>query len=155
MSDVGGDVVRALNVLVVEDNAADAYIIEDTLKSSPRPIHTTVVVDGAQALAFLSQEPPFQSRDEPQLILLDLNLPKLDGSQVLAAIRSDDSLKHIPVIILTSSEDETDISRSYRLGANCYVTKPLRLAAYRDILHAVESFWGDVVHLPRAGPWTS
>ncbi len=137
-----------IHVLLVEDNPGDADLTRDSLADSKVRLEVAVAVDGAEALAYLHREPPFQSVPVPDLILLDLNLPKLDGRQVLAEIRKSERLRKVPVVILTSSEAETDIVRSYELGANCYVTKPVGLAAFQAIVRSVDHFWFTVVKLP-------
>lgn len=104
--------------------------------------------DGAQALAYLRRQPPFEDRAPPDLVLLDLNLPKLSGVEVLGAIRADEGLRKLPVVILTTSDAESDVVRSYEVGANCYVTKPVGIEAFQRIVRSVENFWFTVVRLP-------
>ncbi len=135
-------------VLLVEDNPGDADLVTETLQSSKLHIRIQVVVDGAQALAYLMRQPPFEQAQLPDLILLDLNLPKMGGREVLTEIKSHPELRSIPVVVLTSSDAEQDISRSYHLGANCYVTKPVGLMAFQSIVRCVEGFWFTVVKLP-------
>ncbi|HET9931899.1 MAG TPA: response regulator [Polyangiaceae bacterium] len=140
--------MQPLRVLLVEDNPADAELTRDTLESGKVVIDIEVVVDGAQALAYLRREPPYADAPLPDLVLLDLNLPKLSGREVLAEMRKQPALRALPVVVLTSSDAEQDILRSYELGANCYVTKPVGLEAFQSIVRAVESFWFTVVKLP-------
>jgi CheY-like chemotaxis protein len=110
-----------------------------------------VTVDGIQALEFLRRQGPYDRAPRPDLILLDLNLPKKDGRQILAEIKGDPGFRQIPIVILTSSDAENDVAQSYALGANCYVTKPVDLKAFQTIVQAVEGFWFTVVKLPAAG----
>jgi CheY-like chemotaxis protein len=140
--------IRSVHVLLVEDNPGDADLTCDALEKGDLVLRTSVVVDGAEALAFLQRRTPYANASTPDLILLDLNLPKLDGRQVLREIRRDDELRHIPVVILTSSDAEKDIVESYRLGANCYITKPVDLTDFQSILRCLGAFWFTVVKLP-------
>ena len=137
-----------IQVLLVEDNPGDADLIRETLESDRLQLNLTVVNDGPAALAFLAREAPYTTAPRPDLVLLDLNLPKLDGAEVLAAMKARDDVRHIPVVVLTSSDAERDIVQSYRLGASCYLTKPLDFSAFRDIVRAIEGFWFTVVKLP-------
>ena len=135
-------------VLLIEDNPGDADLTRETLATSKISIQISVVVDGVEALAFLLRQPPYETAPTPDLILLDLNLPKMGGREVLAEIKRHPSLRSIPVVVLTSSDAEQDISKSYQLGANCYVTKPVGLQAFQSIVRSVEGFWFTVVRLP-------
>jgi CheY-like chemotaxis protein len=137
-----------IRVLLVEDNPGDADLTRETLESGKLHLHIDVVNDGAKALDFLARRAPYQACPAPDLILLDLNLPKVDGRGVLKAIRADEVLRAIPVVILTSSDAEQDIVKSYELGANCYVTKPVGIDAFQAIVRTVENFWFTVVRLP-------
>jgi CheY-like chemotaxis protein len=137
-----------IRVLLVEDNEADADLALETLATSRLLLETSVVTDGTRAMDYLNRRGAFASARRPDLILLDLNLPKLSGREVLAAIKKSPALRAIPVVVLTSSSAETDIVESYTLGANCYVTKPVDLRAFQAIVHAVEGFWFTVVKLP-------
>lgn len=138
-----------IRVLLVEDNEADAYLTRETLEAGKLRVEIAIVSDGMEACDYLLQRPPFENIVLPDLILLDLNLPKLDGRQVLAELRQHDATRSIPVVILTSSDAERDIVKSYELGANCYVTKPVGLDAFQTIVRAVEDFWFTIVKLPR------
>lgn len=140
--------MRPIQVLLVEDNPGDADLTCETFEASKLTLRLDVVVDGEQALAFLLRQPPYASAERPDIVLLDLNLPKINGRQVLYEMRKQESLRHIPVVVLTSSDAERDIVESYRLGANCYVTKPVGLEAFQAIVRSVESFWFTVVKLP-------
>lgn len=136
-----------IRVLLVEDNEADAYLTRETLEAGKLRVEITVVVDGAEAIDYLRHKAA--APDEiPDLVLLDLNLPRMDGRQVLGAMRDDPALKRIPVVVLTSSDAELDIAKSYELGANCYVTKPVGLDAFQSIVRSVEEFWFTIVKLP-------
>ncbi|WP_377153878.1 response regulator [Roseateles sp. UC29_93] len=139
---------RPLSVLLVEDNPGDADLVIETLEQGKLMLDIAVAVDGAQALARLLRQPPFEAAMPPDLILLDLNLPKVTGREVLARIKQEPGLREIPVVVLTSSDAEHDIVRSYQLGANCYVTKPVGLVAFQSIVQAIEGFWFTVVKLP-------
>ena len=139
---------RAFHLLLVEDNPADADLTRESLELEKIYLDLSVVVDGAQALDFLFQRGDFVGAARPDLIVLDLNLPKLDGRQVLQTIKQEESLRRIPVAVLTSSDAETDIVRSYELGANCYVTKPLDLKAFRTIVRSLQDFWLTIAKLP-------
>lgn len=139
---------RTIRVLLVEDNPADTELTLDTLATSKLHVKIDVVHDGALALAYLFGRPPYAGVDPPDLILLDLNLPKVDGREVLERLKADERLKRIPVVILTSSDAERDIAKSYELGAACYVTKPVGLEEFRAIVRSIEEFWFTVVKLP-------
>jgi CheY-like chemotaxis protein len=137
-----------IQVLLIEDNPGDADLIRETLETDRLQLQLSVVTDGPSALAFLAREAPYASAPTPDLVLLDLNIPKLDGREVLAAMKARDDVRHIPVVVLTSSDAERDIVQSYRLGASCYLTKPLDFTAFRNIVRAIEGFWFTVVKLP-------
>jgi two-component system, chemotaxis family, response regulator Rcp1 len=141
-----------INVLLVEDNPADADLTRETFESSRLQLDLSVVADGAEAIAYLRHQGGYADARRPDLILLDLNLPRVDGRQVLANIKEDPDLRNIPVVVLTSSDAERDIVQSYALGANCYVTKPVDLKAFQSIVAAVEGFWFSIVRLPPASP---
>ena len=138
----------AIKVLLVEDNPADADLTLETLDMSKLKVEISVAVDGVEALAFLTDEIRYGTTNQPDLILLDLNLPRKGGRELLADMKSDAKLCHIPVVILTSSDAERDIVSTYSKGANCYVTKPVDLEAFQNIVQAIEDFWFTVVRLP-------
>jgi CheY-like chemotaxis protein len=142
------DALRPIEILMVEDNPGDVRLTREALKGGKVLNQLHVVEDGVAALDFLYRRPPHQGAPRPDLILLDLNLPKMDGREVLARIKSDDTLKIIPVVVLTTSQAEEDVLRAYRLSANCYVTKPVDLHQFNRIVQAVEEFWLTVVRLP-------
>lgn len=140
--------MRPVYVLLVEDNPGDADLTCETFETSRLSLDVAVVADGEQALAYLRREPPYTEAPRPDIVLLDLNVPKINGRQVLAEMRAEEQLRHMPVVVLTSSDAERDIVESYRLGANCYVTKPVDLNAFQAIVRSVEGFWFKVVKLP-------
>ena len=137
-----------IQVLLVEDNPADADLMRETIEASKLRLDLSTVKDGVEAIQYLRCEGPFANAKRPDLILLDLNLPRMNGRQVLASVKSDADLRGIPVVVLTSSSAEQDIVQSYNLGANCYVIKPVDLKAFQAIVKQVESFWFTVVKLP-------
>lgn len=139
---------KPIRVLLIEDNPGDSELTKDTLESSKLFLEISVAVDGAQAVDFMLRRPPYEHVHVPDLVVLDLNLPKVDGRAVLAEMKRHDSLRTIPVVVLTSSDAERDILQSYALGANCYVTKPVDLQAFQSIVRSIESFWFTVVKLP-------
>ncbi|MFI5959299.1 response regulator [Cryptosporangium sp. NPDC051539] len=138
-----------LEVLVVEDDAGDVLMIEEALEANDVPSRLHVVSDGVEALAFLRNEEPHAEAPRPQLILLDLNMPRMDGREVLAAVKGDDALRSIPVVVLTTSALDEDVLRSYQLHANAFVTKPVDLDQFTSIVQQIESFYGRTVRLPR------
>jgi CheY-like chemotaxis protein len=148
---VNGDrdlLVRPIEILLVEDSLADIDLTKEALTDAKVRNNLNVVTDGAEALAYLRREGEFAEAPRPDLVLLDLNLPKVDGREVLAAIKDDPDLKRIPVVILTTSEAEGDIVKSYDLHANCYVTKPVDLERFIGVVRSIEDFWLAIVKLP-------
>jgi CheY-like chemotaxis protein len=144
----GGTTPRAIEILMVEDNPGDVRLTREALKGGKVLNQLHVVEDGVAALDFLHRRAPHADAPRPDLILLDLNLPKKDGREVLATIKADESLKLIPVVVLTTSQAEEDVIRAYALNANCYVTKPVDFVQFTRIVQAIESFWLTVVTLP-------
>jgi two-component system, chemotaxis family, response regulator Rcp1 len=140
---------RPVEILLVEDNPGDARLTQEALKDGKVFNRLTVVPDGVEAMALLRREGRYATAEQPDLILLDLNLPKKDGREVLQEIKADEALKRIPVVVLTSSNAEQDVLRSYGLHANCYVTKPVDLDQFMAAVKAIEDFWLTVVTLPR------
>lgn len=138
--------VRPAKVLVIEDNEGDIRLVQEALKQAKSPCQLTIVKDGVAAIEHLRQESSVA--DRPDLILLDLNLPLKDGREVLREIKEDDELKHIPVLILTSSGSTDDVMTAYRLHANCYLTKPSRVNEFFSLLACIEEFWTKRAHLP-------
>ena len=146
------NLVKPIEILLVEDNPGDVRLTIEALKEAKVINHLTVLKDGVEALAFLRRQAPYSAAPHPHLILLDLNLPRMDGREVLAAIKADDSLKHIPVVILTSSQDEQDVLKSYNLHANCYISKPVDLDQFVRVVRSIEDFWLGIVVLPASQP---
>ena len=140
-----------IEVLLVEDSPGDVRLTREALREANPAIHLQVATDGVEAMAFLRHEGIHVRAARPDLILLDLNLPKMDGREVLAQIKADDSLKTIPTIILTTSEAEADIVKSYQLRANCYLSKPVQLEAFESLVKSINDFWLTKAKLPRQG----
>lgn len=140
---------KPIEVLLVEDSPGDVRLTQEALRDSNRAIHLHVASDGVEAMAFLRKEGAHVRVPRPDLILLDLNLPKMDGREVLAQIKSDESLRTIPTIILTTSEAEADIVKSYQLQANCFLSKPVQLADFESLVKSIKDFWLTKVKLPQ------
>ena len=140
--------LEAIEILLVEDNPGDARLAVEALKEGHVRNRLHVVQDGVEAMRFLRREDSYSAVPKPHVILLDLNLPRKDGSQVLAEIKSDEHLRRIPVVILTTSQAEQDVLRSYDLHANCYITKPFDLDQFITVIRAIEDFWCTIVKLP-------
>ncbi len=140
--------VMPIQILVVEDSEADIVLMTESLKAAKIANALHVVQDGVEALKFLRREGRHADAPQPDLILLDLNLPGRDGREVLADIKSDPKLMHIPVVILTSSQAEQDVLKSYALHANCYVVKPMDLHALMEVVKSITTFWVTIVRLP-------
>ena len=138
-----------IEILLVEDNPGDARLTREALRDAKVRNRLHVAADGVDALAFLRREGKHAAVPKPDLILLDLNLPKKDGREVLDEIKRDDRLRHIPVVILTTSQAERDIAESYRLRANAYVTKPVDLEQFLKVVRSIEHFWLEIVKLSR------
>ncbi len=137
-----------MQILLVEDNPGDIRLTQEALKEGTIKNNLNVVKDGVEALDYLKRKGKYMNQPTPDIILLDLNLPRKDGREVLAEIKSDENLKLIPVIILTTSDADQDISRSYKLHANCFITKPVDLDQFIFIIRQIETFWFTVVKLP-------
>jgi two-component system response regulator len=148
MKTIGGDAMP-IEVLLVEDSAGDVRLTREAFKDAKVHINLHVASDGIEAMAFLKREDQYAAVPRPDLILLDLNLPRKDGREVLEEIKEDPLLKSIPVVILTTSASDIDILRSYRLHANCYITKPVGLDGFLEVIKSIDSFWLSVVQLPR------
>lgn len=140
--------MQAVNILLVEDNEADIELTTETMKLAKIDNSIQVARDGEEAMSVLRKQGDFEKSSTPDLILLDLNLPKKDGKQVLREIKEDEILKTIPVVVLTSSEAQEDVIKSYGLHCNAYVRKPIGLAGYHQIVQAVDNFWFKLVLLP-------
>jgi CheY-like chemotaxis protein len=138
-----------IEVLLVEDSPGDVRLIQEAFREVNKDIQLHVVCDGVEAMALLRREGEHMRTPRPDLVLLDLNLPKMDGREVLARIKEDASLKAIPTIILTSSEAEADIVRSYQLHANCYLSKPVRLEEFESLVKCINDFWLTKVRFPQ------
>jgi len=142
------EIGRPIEILLVEDNPADVRLTQENFKESKILNNLHVVTDGVEAIAFLRREGNYVDAVRPDLILLDLNLPRKDGREVLGEIKTDDKLKRIPVVILTVSKADEDIINAYNLHANCYVTKPLDLEQFTKVVKSIEEFWFSIVKLP-------
>jgi chemotaxis family two-component system response regulator Rcp1 len=138
-------------ILLVEDNVGDARLLREVLADANKDVCLHVVPDGVEALAFLNSEGTYISAPRPDVILLDLNMPRLDGREVLARVKADPRLKTIPIIVLTTSEAESDIVQSYKLNASCYLIKPVELNQFEALVKSLNDFWLTKVKLPRAG----
>ncbi len=140
--------IRPIVILLVEDNPGDVDLAREALDTGK--LHNTLKVarDGVEAMDFLRKKGKFSEAPRPDLIILDLNLPKKDGRQVLAEIKDDESLKRIPVVILTSSRAEEDVIKTYNLHANCYITKPMEMQQFLQVVRSIEEFWLSIVVLP-------
>ncbi len=139
---------KAIDILLVEDNPGDVRLAREALKGSKIRNNLYVVDDGVKALEFLRRQGKYADARRPDLVILDLNLPRKSGREVLAEIKADDSLKRIPVVVLTVSRDEEDILRAYNLHANCYITKPIDFEQFMKITKTIEDFWLTIVKLP-------
>jgi two-component system, chemotaxis family, response regulator Rcp1 len=142
------DIHELVQILLVEDNPGDIRLTREALKEAKFRNKVQVVGDGVEALAYLRQQGEYSGAMRPHLIMLDLNLPRMDGREVLAAIKKDADLRRIPVVVLSSSEAETDIARAYELHANAYVTKPVDIDHFLQVVKAIEEFWVEIVKLP-------
>lgn len=140
--------MKPINVLLVEDSPTDVLLTQEALETAKLLTELHIVEDGVEAVAFLRQEGKYAGVPRPDLILLDLNLPKKDGREVLAEIKNDPKLRLIPVVVMTVSKAEEDILKAYGLHANCYVTKPVHFESFVEVVRAIESFWFTVVTLP-------
>lgn len=145
---MGITLLNSIDILVVEDNPGDARLITEVLNDNKVYSSLYIVNDGVEAMRFLKNEGKYKTVPKPDLIILDLNLPKKDGREVLAEIKSDEGLKHIPIVIMTISQAEEDILKSYNLHANCYITKPIDLDQFIKVVKSIEDFWFSIVKLP-------
>jgi CheY-like chemotaxis protein len=142
---------KPIEILLVEDNSGDARLPHEVLRDAKLRNRLSRVKDGVEALAFLRREGPYSAAPRPDLLLLDLNLPRKDGREVLAEIKDDPDLRRIPVVILTSSRDEHDVLEAYNLHANCYVVKPVGLEQFITVVQSIQDFWFQIVRLPPDG----
>ncbi|MBI4965950.1 MAG: response regulator [Desulfomonile tiedjei] len=146
-----GKLGKLVHILLVEDNLVDVMVTKEAFGEGKVANQISVVNDGVEAMAFLRREGEYANAPRPHLILLDLNLPRKDGRELLAEIKQDPNLKRIPVIVLTTSQDEHDICKSYELHANCFVTKPVTLNEFVSVVKEIEGFWFQLVKLPPDG----
>jgi chemotaxis family two-component system response regulator Rcp1 len=140
-----------IEILLAEDNPGDARLAIEALKESKITNHVNVVQDGVEAMAFLRKQGKYAKEPRPDVILLDLNMPRKDGREVLAEVKADPDLRRIPVVILTISQAEQDILTAYDLHANCFITKPVDLDQFNKVVHSIEDFWFTIVKLPPNG----
>jgi CheY-like chemotaxis protein len=140
---------RPVEVLLVEDSPGDVRLTQEAFRETNRSIRIHVAVDGVEAMAFLRNEGDYVNAPRPDFILLDLNIPKMDGREVLANIKKDERLMTIPTIILTTSDAESDIIKSYQLQANCYLTKPVQFEEFESVVKSINDFWMTKVRLPQ------
>lgn len=138
-----------IEILLVEDNPADVRLMREALKESKVRNDMHVVEDGVEAMAYLRRQGKYSKSSVPDIVFLDLNLPKKSGIEVLAEVKADESLKKIPIVVLTTSKDEVDIVKSYNLHANCFITKPVDLEQFIHVIKSTEDFWLTIVKLPR------
>lgn len=139
---------KTVEILLVEDNPDDVYLTEEAFESCSVPYRIHVVNDGEEALSFLGQQKEYASAPRPDIVLLDLNLPKLSGRDVLKHMKGNENLEHIPVVVVSTSRAEEDITYCYKLHANCYIVKPTDLPQYIDMVKDIERFWFSIVALP-------
>lgn len=141
--------MRPVEILLVEDNPGDVRLTKEALREGKLSTNLSVAPDGVEALAFLHQQGKYAEAPRPDIVLLDLNLPKMDRREVLANLKADPDLRRIPVVVLTTSQAEQDILRTYDLHANCYITKPVDLDQFITIVQSIEGFWFTIVTLPQ------
>lgn len=139
---------RTFHVLIVDDDPADAEIIEEMLTDCDTPMTVSAVADGGEAMQFLQRLPPYAEAAMPDLVLLDLNMPRKDGREVLRDIRGSEALRKLPVLVLTTSQEPEEIDLAYELGANSYVSKPATMADFQKVIAAIELFWMSAASLP-------
>ena len=139
---------KPVEILLIEDNPGDARLAQEALRDAKVRNHLNWVHDGVEGIAYLRREGKYHNSCRPDLILLDLNLPRKDGREVLSEIKADEKLRRIPVVILTTSQAEEDVLRAYHLNANCYITKPVDLEQFMKVVKTIEDFWLTIVKLP-------
>ena len=140
--------MNPIEILLVEDNPGDVRLTQESLKEAKVRNHVTVATDGVEALAILRKQGPYANAPTPDIILLDLNIPKVSGIEVLGKIKTDDAFRKIPVVVVTSSKAEEAVAKSYNLHANCYITKPIDLDQFTKVVKSIEDFWFTIVRLP-------
>jgi two-component system, chemotaxis family, response regulator Rcp1 len=145
------DSIPPIQILLVEDSPGDIRLTQEAFRDANPSLQLHVANDGVEAMAFLRNQGAYSGAPRPDMILLDLNMPRMDGRQVLAHIKADDDLKTIPTVILTTSDAETDIVNSYQLQANCYLSKPVHLEAFESLVKSINDFWLTRVKLPQQG----
>lgn len=143
-----GNRKKPVDLLLVEDNPGDVRLTEEALREAPFRVELRVASDGVEALDFLRRRGKFADAPRPDLILLDLNLPRINGPEVLSEIKSDPDLKRIPVLVMTTSREPQDVQKAYGLNANCYITKPILLDEFIGVVKSIENFWLETVVLP-------
>jgi len=146
-----GEKGSPIEVLLIEDSPGDVRLTKEAFRTANPAIHLHVASDGVEAMAFLNREGAYTQSPRPDLILLDLNLPRMDGREVLAQIKQHEFLRTIPTVILTTSDAEVDIAKSYQLQANCYLNKPVQLEAFESLVKSINDFWLMEVKLPKSG----
>lgn len=144
------DIIQPIDILLVEDNPGDARLAKEALYDSKLKNNLFIVNDGVEAMSYLRKEGKYAKMPTPDLVLLDLNLPRKDGREVLKEIKEDVDLKRIPVVILTMSRAEEDVLKSYDLHANCFISKPIDLNQFLKVVHSIEDFWLTIVKLPKS-----
>jgi two-component system, chemotaxis family, response regulator Rcp1 len=142
------DLIEPIRILLVDDDPADVRLTQEALKEHKVYCQTTVASDGIEAMAYLRRQGPYTDAARPDIILLDLNMPRKDGREVLEEVKTDPDLKRIPVVVMTTSNADQDVVQSYNLGANCYIVKPVDLEQLTTIVKSIEDFWFTVVKLP-------
>jgi two-component system, chemotaxis family, response regulator Rcp1 len=142
---------RPIEILLVEDSATDVLLAEEALHEAKMRNNLYVVKDGVEAMAFLRKEGKYADVPRPDLVLLDLNMPRKDGREVLAEVKADDHLKNIPIVVLTTSHAQEDVLKAYGLHANCYISKPVDFEQFTNVVRAIDQFWFTVVTLPTEG----
>ncbi len=140
---------KAIDLLLVEDNPGDIRLTEEALRDAGMPVNLSVTMDGVEAVEFLHRRGKYKDAPRPDLILLDLNLPKKNGPEVLSDIKSDPDLKRIPVLVMTTSSEPGDIEKAYSLNANCYIKKPIQLDDFMNVVQSIENFWLKTAMLPQ------
>ena len=141
--------IKPIHILLVEDNEGDILLTTEALNEGKITNHISIVKDGWEAIQFLERQGKYENEHTPDLVLLDVNLPKMSGHEVLARVKANDKIKHLPVIMLTTSSSEKDIMLSYQNYANCYITKPVEVSDFLEVVTSIEDFWITIVQLPK------
>jgi len=142
------EIQKVITILLIEDNPGDVRLTQEAFKEGSKDVNLDVVMDGVEAINYLYKKGQYSDKKSPDLILLDLNLPKMDGREVLERVKSDDNLRRIPIIVLTTSDADQDILKSYNLHVNCYLNKPVDFDKFFDIIQKIEDFWLTTAILP-------